>query len=608
MSSYHLAVGWLGAPNAFVHYPTHLAFALGILFLADAERALFEGRRSYAAYSLALVVPTVAACLYLILNEEYVANRMIYFDLLTTTERVLGVGLVLVLLEAARRTVGWALVLITLTFLLYARFGWLLPHPFWHRGFGTDRILEQTFMTVNGIFSTPLAVTADFVFLFVLFGALLLTTGAGRFFTDFAFALTGRSVGGPAKTAVIASALMGMLQGSSAGNVTTTGPFTIPAMRRAGYEGNFAAAVEAVASSGGQITPPIMGAAVFLMAEYVGIPYAEIMVAAVIPAALYFLAVFITVDLEARRLDLRPSADQVPRMGLILRRHGYLMIPVAVMILVLLRGYTPAMAGFGSIIALVLLSLVMDSEVRARAHRVFGEAMMDAPRLIASVSVACAVGGVIAGTFTMTGLGLRISGIILDAAGGVAMVAMLLTMVAALVLGMGMPTSAAYVILAALLAPGLVKLGLEPMPAHLFIVYCAAKSSITPPVAVASYAAAALAATDPLRTSMIAFRLGISGFIIPFMFSFGPALLGAGDLGSILYATVTASAGIFALSVASVGWLRRPLSVPARLLWLAASLPLMYSGWRTDLLGLGLMAAAFGIEELLRRPSAVRTE
>jgi len=576
-------------------------FALGIMFLSDAERAFHQGRRGEAWFSIAWVVPTVAGCLYLALYEDYVSNRMIYFDPLTPLERVLGAGLLLVLMEAARRTVGWALVLITATFLLYARFGYVLPHPFWHRGFETDRILEQSFMTLNGIFSTPLGVTADFVFLFVLFGALLLTTGAGRFFTDFAFALTGRSVGGPAKTAVIASALMGMLQGSSAANVTTTGPFTIPAMRKAGYEGNFAAAVEAVASSGGQITPPIMGAAVFLMAEYVGIPYAEIMVAAAIPAALYFLAVFITVDLEARRLGLRPMTENVPRMGPILRRHGYLLIPVVTMIVILLRGYTPAMAGFGSIVALAILSLVMDPDVRARPHRVFGEAMIDAPKLIASVSVACAVGGVIAGTFTMTGLGLRISGIILDASAGVVLVAMLLTMLAALVLGMGMPTSAAYVILAALLAPGLVKLGLEPMAAHLFIVYCAAKSSITPPVAVASYAAAALAGTDPLRTSTIAFRLGISGFIIPFMFAFGPALLGGGDWTAILYASLTASAGIFALSVASVSWLARPLSTPTRLLWLAASLPLMYSGWRTDVLGVCLMLVALGVETLLRR-------
>ena len=442
----------------------------------------------------------------------------------------------------------------------------------------------------------PVKVTADYIFLFVLLGALLIASGAGTFFTDLAYSLTGRAVGGPAKAAVVSSAFMGMLQGSSAGNVATTGPFTIPAMRRAGYPGPFAAGVEAVASSGGQLTPPIMGGAAFIMSELAGVPYGEIIQIALIPAALYFLAVFFMVDLEARRLKLaRAERADLPALSAVLLRRGYLLGAIVVLVGFLLQGYTPTKAGFWALVTLLALILVFDGDTRRRLAPVLWEAMTTAPRMVAPVTVACAIGGMIAGIIVMTGLGLRLSSMILDFADGQLLVALILTMITCVVLGMGMPTSAAYIILAALLAGGLGKLGVPVVAAHFFIIYCAAKSSITPPVAVASYAAAAVANTNPWQTSLVAFKLGISVFIIPYMFVYGPALLGDGTALEIAWATLTASFGIFALSVASSGWLLIDLKGAERVGALAASLPMIYVDWRSDIVGFALFLAVLGM-------------
>jgi TRAP transporter 4TM/12TM fusion protein len=524
---------------------------------------------------------------------------MTYAERLTSAQIVLGAGLVVVVLEAARRTVGWVLVWITVAFLVYAKYGNVLPEPFWHRGRRVGAVVEQAYLTVDGIWNVPLAVTANFIFLFVLLGALLFASGAGTFFTDLARGLTGRTVGGPAKTAVVASAFMGMLSGSSSANVVTTGSFTIPAMRKAGYRLEFAAGVEAVASTGGQLTPPIMGAAAFLMIEFAGVSYSEIIRVALIPAILYFMAVFLMVDLEARRLGLRAQLDEaLPNALAVLRRRGYLLLPLIIMVWVLLEGYTPATAGFWSVASLAALSFVMDAENRRRFHRVIFEAMTQAPRLIGPITVACAIGGILAGVIAMTGLGIRISNIILDASAGILIVALFLTMVVAIVLGMGMPTSAAYVVLAALLAPGLVKMGVSVIAAHLFIIYCAAKSSITPPVAIASYAAAAVAGCDPWRTSLVAFRLGLPIFIIPYMFVYGEALLSYGTPAEVAWTFVTASFGIAVLSVASIGWLKFPLKAHERLIALAASLPMIYAEWRTDLIGVLLAATCLGLTYL----------
>lgn len=588
MSAYHLWTGFLGAPAGEVHYPLHLLFALAVLFLARPG----EGKAAPTAVGrdLLLVALAVAATGYLFLNAGYVTTRMLFVDPLSPVEIALGISLMVVVMEAARRTVGWVLVGVLAAFFAYALFGSRLPGALWHRGYSLEAVLEYAYLTTEGVFGVPLAVMANYVFHFVLFGALLAASGAGDFFTDLARSLTAGTVGGPAKTAVVASTFMGMLSGSSAANVVTTGAFTIPAMRRAGYSKEFAAGVEAVASSGGQVTPPIMGAAAFIMMEFTGASYATIMGISAIPAALYAIAVFIMVDLEARRLGLGATADpDAPRLGAVLLRQGYLLLAIIVMVGVLIDGRTPTTAAVWAIATLVLLLAALDARNRRRIFAVVLTAMADAPRLVAPVTVACAVGGILVGIIGQTGLGLRLSGLILDAAGGETILLLILTTIVGIVLGMGMPTSGAYIIMAALLAPGLVQGGIGLLAAHMFIMWVASKSSITPPVAIASYAAAAVAGSEPWRTSWVAFRLGLSIFIIPYMFVFGPPLLGLADAIEVVLAVITASVGIFALSVAIIGWLAVPLGPLARMLFFVAALLLIRPGTATDLGGIAIV-------------------
>ncbi|MEX2641827.1 MAG: TRAP transporter fused permease subunit [Acetobacterales bacterium] len=588
MSAYHLQAAYLGEPVAEVHRPTHLLFALVIIFWATAP----DGRRWYAvAADILLTGLTIGACGYLILHADTVQQRMYLVDPLTTWELVFSCGIVVAVLEAVRRTVGMTVVALVVAFLLYAVFGNLLPHPFWHRGFAPEAVLETIYLSQDSLWGPPLAVTASYIFLFVLFGSFLVASGAGSFFTEMAHAFTARSVGGPAKTAVVSSAFMGMLSGSATANVVTTGSFTIPAMKRAGYRASFAGGVEAVASSGGQFTPPIMGAAAFLMIEFTGISYVHIMAAAVMPALLYFIAVYLMVHFEARRLDIRPQAGaEVPSVLSLLRARGYLILAVGTMLYALVDGYTPARAALWAIVSLLVLLSVLDGESRRRLLRICVEAMTEAPRVIGPVTAAVAAGGILVGVIGQTGLGHRLSTVVLALAGNSQLLLLVLTMLVGVVLGMGMPTSGAYIVLAALLAPGMVSAGIPVLSAHMFIIFCAAISSITPPVAVASYAAAAIAGADPWRTSVEALRVGLSSFIIPYMFVYGPQLLGVGSPLEIAGAFIAATIGVSLLSASMVGWLWVPLRVWERLAMLALSLLLILPGWVTD--GIGLSGAA----------------
>ena len=654
MSAYHLTVGYLGEPVAEVHRPVHVLFALLILFWGATRSDDPAKRRWQLVVDLSLSGLLLAACGYLFVNATYVSERMIYVTPLTTTEIVMGVALILLILEAARRSVGWVLVIVGGVFLVYTQLGPYLSGPFWHNGYSIEQTIEHMYLTTYGIWTTPVAVTASFVFLFVLFGSLLLSSGAGDFFTDLAKALTGRQIGGPAKTAVVGSAFMGTLSGSSAANVVTTGSFTIPAMKQAGYRGHFAAGVEACASCGGQLTPPIMGSAAFIMMEFVGISYVDVMKVSIIPALLYFIACFGMVDLEARRAGLKPvpSAD-IPTVWSVLKKRGYLLLAIIALLYYLFEGYTPSTAAFWAIIYLACLVVIFDEErrrpwvfgllpvaflgwylvpgftvipalsgalitcalvvlaidgaIRLRFVKIVWNAAVEAPKLIAPVTVACAVGGIIIGVISLTGLGERMSAIVLEFGGGYLLLTLFLTMLMAVFLGMGMPTSGAYVVLATLLVPALegmlvphygAEFGLPEAEAskiaivasHMFIIYCASKSSLTPPVAIASYAAAAVANTDPWKTSMTAFRIGLPIFIIPYMFIYGPQLMGYLGPAEIILSTVTATIGVLTLSITCIGWLFVPLSWVERGLSLVAALFLMFSGWKTDAIGLAIVA------------------
>jgi TRAP transporter 4TM/12TM fusion protein len=621
MTAFHVYYAATLKPTFFVFYPIHLSFALSIVYLDSLSERSSEvpslRKTALILVDLALLGVAIAALGYLIYNSEYVINRMMYFDRLTPLEVFLASGLTVAVLEATRRSVGMVLVVICILFLLYAMFGNLVPGLFRHSGVKYTQILEMLYMSPDGFFNSPLKVAADFVFLFVVLGALLLASGAGGFFTDLAFAVAGRAVGGPAKAAICSSALMGMLQGSSNGNVATTGPFTIPVMERYGYRKEYAAGVEAVASTGGMLTPPIMGAAAFLMSEITGIPYVEIIIAALIPAVLYFLAVGFMVDLEARRLGLKRVAAGGPTALSILMTRGYLLAPILVMIWFLMDGYSPARAGFAGIVALASL-LVFDAKTRRRYLSIVLEAALKAPRMVIPVIAACASAGLIAGIIIRTGLNLKLGMIVLNYAqygeyivfmdNGVLFMGLVLTMIIAIIMGMGVPTTAAYIVLAALLGPGLANMGASVMAAHLFIIYAASKSAITPPVAVASYTAAAVAGSDPWRTSLIAFRLGLSVFVLPFIFVFSPGLLFDGTPQQIVWSTITATFGIFALSVGSAGWLKVKLNVLERIISVFAAIPMIYGGMMTDLFGLSLFSAAMLLAYLRTRIVSPRAD
>jgi len=609
MALYHLWTGydWLalydesltgisGQPIPEFHYPMHLMLAFAVLFLgSEPNRGSPAARARAAAWNLLLLGVTVAACGYLVLNTEYIQSRLAYIEPLLTHEYVLSLALLLVVFEAARRVVGMPMTIITVLFIIYAIIGGWLPPPFWHRGFALERILDWMYFTNEAMWSTPVAVTAGYIYLYVLFGSLLAVSGAGDLFADLAHALTGRYTGGPAKTAIVGSYFMGMLSGSAAANVVTTGTFTIPTMKSAGYPAEYAGGVEAVASSGGQLTPPVMGAAAFVMAEFTGVSYGQIVIIAAIPALLYYFALFCSVDFEARLLGLKPDLSApVKRVSAILRKRGYLIGPVAVLIYFLVEGYTPATGASWTILFLILMLAIADPENRGRIPAVLWEAAQDAAYSVAPITVACALGGMIAGVFAMTGLGVRLSSIIVDASMGSLFLLLVLTMLFAVFLGMGMPTTGTYIVLSVLLAPAMEELKVSTIAAHMFIFWGACKSSITPPVALASFAAAAVAGTDPWKTSITAFRLGLSVFLIPFMFAYQPELLAQGALLDTIWRVAMACLGIATLSTATSRWCFAPITGWMRLAAVPISGLFIVPAFWTDIAALVLATIAGG--------------
>lgn len=593
MSFYHLAVAFFGPPVTEAHRPTHFLLGCAIVFCLG---SMTRRPRGWIAsfVDLVLLCFILVPSLYLIINADTISDRMVYVDPLTLIELILGPLVIIATLEATRRLLGWPIVIIAALFLIYTQLGPHLPYPFWHRGYSPEQVIEQMYLTLDGLWGTPIGASSNYIFLFVLFGALLVASGAGAFFSEFANAIAGRYVGGPAKTAVISSALMSTLSGSSTANVVTTGSFTIPAMKRYGYKPEFAGGIEALASTGGLITPPIMGAAAFIMADFLGVAYTEIMLAAAIPALLYFTAIFIAVDLEARRLSLRGGASEERNVLRTVWKGLHMVVPLGLIVWFLIEGYTPSTAAFWAIVAFVAAMPLMARKRPLELLRVIWSACLDAPRMMAPIVVACAVGGLIAGIISLTGLGVRITSIIATVAGDSTSLFLALTMLVSIVLGMGMPTSAVYIILAAILAPGLIGLGFPPIAAHMFIFFGAVMSNITPPLAMASFAAAAVAGSNPWKTSITAVRLGIGVFIVPFIFSYAPVLLGQGDFASVLYATMTAVMGIAGLSIASIGWLGRPLPLLIRLLFVSAAVSLIVPGTVSDLFGAVLILICGG--------------
>jgi TRAP transporter 4TM/12TM fusion protein len=587
LSTYHVVVAYVGPPTTEVHRAIHLMLGLAVLFCLGAIPKE-EGRSMRSTLlDVALLAGILGPSLYLIFNIEAINARMIYVTPVTSLQLVLGTILTLSVLEATRRLLGWPMVILAVIFLIYTQIGPYLPYPFWHRGYAPERVIEQIFLSLDGLWGIPIGASANYIFLFVLFGALLVASGAGGFFSRFANVFAGRYVGGPAKTAVISSAFMSMLSGSSTANVVTTGSFTIPAMKSYGYRKEFAGGVEALASTGGLITPPVMGAAAFIMADFLGVSYAEIMAAAAIPAVLYFTAIFMSVDLEARRNRLAPVArgDDIT-IGALLVDGLFMLVPLAVMIYFLIAGYTPTLAGLYGIVSFVVALCIRKFRTPNEIAPAIWSAMIEAPRMVAPVIAACAIGGVIAGVISLTGLGVRFTSIISLMAGDSRVLFLILTMIASIILGMGMPTSAVYIVLASILAPGLIELGFEPLAAHMFIFFGAVMSNITPPLAIASFAAAAVANADPWKTSLSALKVASGVFLLPFIFCYSPALLGLGSGLEIVEASVSALLGMLCLSIAAIGWFCTTIHTVVRLILAAAAVALILPGMQSNLAGL----------------------
>lgn len=589
---FHLYAAGVSPFTALVQRPIHLALMAALGFLgvgvqrwADAADGDDAGPGRAPAFGATFAALAVLACLYLAWeNQELVARS----GSPTALDLVAGAVTLVLVLELARRTTGWGLVAVCALALVYAVAGPWLPGFLAHRGYGPVRLIEHLYLSTEGLWGVPLGVSADFVYLFVLFGAVLEVAGGGALLIALANRVAGRTRGGPAKTAAVASAFMGSLSGSAVANVVTTGTFTIPLMKRAGFRPHFAGAIEAAASTGGQLMPPVMGAGAFILATWTNIPYLEVAVAATIPAVLYYAALLAAIHFRAGTMGIEPARGEATE-PVLPRLH--LLLPLAVIVGFLATGRSPMRAAFwGVLSAVVLAAAVPRTRPDLRGLR---ELVERAAHGAVQVAAACAAAGIVVGVASLTGIGLRMSELIITLSQGNLLGALTLTAVGSIVLGMGLPTTAAYVVLAALGAPALVQLGVPLLGAHLFIFYFGCISNVTPPVSLAAFAGAGIAGAPPMKTAGAAAALAGAGFIVPFMFVYGPELLLVGTPGGIALASVTALVGVVSLAAAAVGYARRRLSGPERAVALLAALALVYPGAASDLAGLLGVAFVF---------------
>jgi len=616
-SLFHLYTAAAGLYPPQIQRSIHLGFVLVLIYLLYPARATGD-KHKLNWYDVLLAAAGAAVCGYIVWNYDVI---VLDAGPPTETDFVFGCAAILLVLEATRRIVGLPITIVAVVFLLYAKFGNLIPGMLGHPGFSLKRIVGHMYLTTEGLFGMPLGVAASFVFLFILFGAFLHSTGLGKFFIDLALGAAGRFVGGPAKVAVLASGFFGTISGSSVANTVSTGTFTIPLMKSVGYRGSFAGAVEAASSTGGQIMPPIMGAAAFIMAQFLGVGYVEIAKAALIPALLYYLAVGFMVHMEARRLGLKGiPKERLPKPWLVLRQGGYLLIPIFVLIYLLLQGYTPLKSAYYCIVATVVISVIANNwkawQSAAPSHITVGSsllecnrlnikdillAMENGGRLALGVSAACACTGFVIGVVTLTGVGLKLANAILALAAGSFAITLVLTMFSSIILGMGLPTTAKYIVLATIAAPAIQSFGVPQIAAHLFIMYFGILADLTPPVALAAYAAAGIARSEPNATGFMAVKLAFAGFLIPYIFCYNPALLmiGASNL-EIAFIVCTAAIGIASLSFAAVGYWMRDLYLWERLILAAAAITLITPGLVTDMVGLGLMILVYLMQKITR--------
>jgi TRAP transporter 4TM/12TM fusion protein len=614
MSLYHMHAAAFGPPEALIFRGTHLLFALTLVFLLYPSRP--GGAARWRILDAVLMLAGWGIVLHIFFNYEYYTNRIIYIDELTLQDRFWGVVAVLIVLEATRRVLGWALPLTAIAFLAYA----------WSTQVTFPVLLEQLYLSTEGIFGATLGVSASYVMLFVLFGAFMEKSGTGQLFMDFSMSITGRYAGGPGKVAVVSSSLFGTVSGSAVANVMVDGPITIPLMKRTGFRPPFAAAVESVASTGGQLMPPIMGAAAFVMAEFLAVPYAQITVWAILPAFLYYLAVFSAVHFEAKRYKLAGvPASELPRFGNVMLVRGHLFLPILVVLTGLIMGYSAPLCALVGALSCLPLALLRRTTRVGISWRTVLEALEEGAKNTLAVAMACACAGIVIACVTITGLGIVFTQVVIALAQDTLILALVLTAIAGIILGMGMPTTPAYIMMAALLIPALIKLGMTGCPqpvtpeckgavvpaAHMFAFYFAILSAITPPVALAVFAAASLAKANMWQSGFAAMRAAAPAYIVPFMFVYEPMLLlivpdWSRDWAFVVWSIMTASVGVICLAASLFGWLFTLTPPWQRVLLFIAALCLIKPGLITDAIGLTLLVVVAAAQlAARRRPAAV---
>ena len=588
ISLFHIYCTLKGGHEPLRFRYTHLALFLVLGALVLLVKDLEKKKAAALLTDIVIAVGAVIVYIYFIINYERLFKHIPFMHTPPQGDIIIGCLLIVVVLLAAWRHIGWLLPVVSAIFLLYGIFGGNLPGGLKHSGITFPNMIDYLTFTTNGIFGSAINTSSHYLILFVIFGAFLAVTGVGEYFTKLATALAGRTRGGPAKVAVLSSALVGSITGSAAANVMTTGVFTIPLMKKTGFSNNFAGAVEAAASTGGAMLPPIMGAASFLMADILGIPYLEVAKASLIPAILYYLAVLLIVDLEAVKRGLHglSSEDLPDKRDTIL--HLYNLLPLIIIIIALFSGYSPAYSCLVGVASCILIGLINYRNGGLTPKR-FIEALKNGSVNAVKIVAACGCAGLIVGIVSLTGLGGKMTSMLIHVSGGVIILVLVFIMISALILGMGMTISPAYIMAAVLGAPILLRLGFTPIASHLFILYFAAMAPLTPPVALAAYAAAGIAEGDMTKTGWQAVRLALVGFLIPYIFIFNNQLLLIGSAGDVILSIVTAVIGIFGFAFGISGNVfYNKLSMWQRLVMAGAGLLMVIPGWTTDVIGIAV--------------------
>ena len=594
---FHVYVGYFGTLPSQKQGAIHLGTALGLVFLLyPMKKGLQYKQKTVPWYDVIFAFTAMYVTYYKILKFDSLReSRILGYD---TYESIISLIGILLLLEATRRTVGLPIVLVAATMIAYALFGDLIPtQVLSHKGFDFQRITNELWFKDSGVFGTPIQISAKFIYLFLFFGVMLVHTNIGKFFNDLAFSLTGRFTGGTAKAAVAASALQGMVSGSSVGNTVASGSFTIPMMKKAGFKPEFAAGTEASASTGGQLMPPIMGAAAFIMMDYIGVAYSVIMLSALIPALLYFTGIFIGTHFEAKKMKiLGLPKSELPSFKKLMIKNGFMLLPLVLIIGTVMSGYTPQRAAIIGILTAFLVSLVR-KETRLSFRGII-EVFEQGARVALPVISAVATAGIIAGVVSITGLGAKFAAGIISLSNGNLLLALIFTMVACLVLGMGLPTTANYVVTATVAAPALINgFDLPPISVHMFVFYFGIVADITPPVCLAAYAGAGIARANPFMSGVAAVKLAIAAFIVPYIFVFNPILVLVDvTTWSLIMAVVTAILGMIGISGAMIGYFNNHTNLIERLTLFVGGLFLIVPETVSSIIGIILLAIVWYIQ------------